>query len=384
MATVNQIYQLVNDSFAEAMGGATMTAKDTGSLVSMGDVVMSSEVNIEQFYKALVDRIGRTAIAIREYTPKDRSVKRDELDWGIVYQKISYKRHDAVANGSWEFSAQADPFDIEPQTEVVQKLYSKIATWSYEDSVPDYQLYTAFTSPERMGAFISGIYINMRNALAVADENLSNLAVDTYMAGALAGTNAAQKRNLLTEYNATLASTDTPLTVATAMTNPAFIRFCTVQMSNTIANMRKMSQIFNASGIDRFTPEDKLVVEVLQQFASASKAYLQSDTYHKDLVALPRYEEVVYWQAPGKSFAFADVSSINITNAEIGATAVSQSGIIAFVHDYDAVASIVRRRRDHSIYNPRAERYNVMLKADAGYMVDMSENGVVFFIADAA
>ena len=90
MANVNQIYLLVNDSAKEAIGGTAITAKDTGTLVSLGNQVLSSTQNKDAFYKALTDRIGRTVIAVRAYAPKARAVKRDEMDWGIIYQKISF------------------------------------------------------------------------------------------------------------------------------------------------------------------------------------------------------------------------------------------------------------------------------------------------------
>ena len=383
MATVNQIFTMVNDSAKQAMGVEAITVKDTGTLVSLGDQVLSSDTNKEKFYNALVDRIGRTVIAVREYTPKDRAIKRDEMEWGAVYQKISYKMKEATSNGSWVTEQQVDPFDVAIGTEAVQKLFSKIGTYTYEDSIPDYQLFTAFTSASAMGAFISGIYTNMDNALKLAEENLANLAADTYMAGALIKGKATQKRNLLKEYN---TATSAGLTVESCLKNVDFLKYASREIKTVIDNMKQMSVLYNAEGMPRFTPDDKLVVEVLGQFASATDTYLQADTFHNELTQLPNYEKVVYWQGSGTSFAFEDVSKINIQNSELitaqNATgAIEQSGIIAFVHDYDAAASIIYRRRSHSIYNPRAERYNIFEKADKGYAVDLSENGVVFYIA---
>ena len=380
MANVNQIYSIVNDSASEALGKTAITAKDTGTLVSLGDQVFSSDTNKEQFYKALTNRIGKTVIAVREYAAKNRAVKRDELEWGAIYQKISYKWKDATANASWNTETQADPFDVAIGTEAVQKLFSVIGTYSYEDSIPDYQLFTAFTSASAMGAYISGIYTNMKNALEVADENLANLAVATNIAGVLKKGKATQKRNLLTEYKA--VSGDKTITVANALTNANFIKYATREIKTVIDNMTQMSTLYNAEvDIPRHTPSDKAVVEILGLFASASDTYLQADTYHKELVALPNYEKVVYWQASGTGFAFDDVSKINITNSNIDAAAVEQGGILAFVHDVDSCASIIYRRRSHSIYNPRAERFNIFEKADKGYAVDLSENAVVFYIA---
>ena len=385
MANVNQIYLLVNDSAKEAIGAAAITVKDTGTLVSLGNQVLSSTENKDAFYKALTDRIGRTVIAVRAYAPKARAVKRDEMDWGIIYQKISFKLNNASENGTWNTVTQADPFDVEPQTEAVETLFSKMGTYTYEDSIPDTQLFTAFTSAERMGAFISGIYVNMDNALKLAEDNLANLAVNTYIAGALIKGKATQKRNLLKEYNAATGET---LTVANCLRNAEFLKFASREIKTVISNMEKFSVLYNAStDIPRFTPSDKLVVEILGQFASATASYLESNTYHKELVALPMYEEVAYWQGSGTGFGFNDVSTVSIVNENLATTGnetgtITQSGIIAFVHDVDAVASIIMNRRSNSIYNPRAERFNIFEKADKGYAVDLTENGVVFYIAD--
>ena len=386
MANVNQIYLLVNDSAKEAIGSTAITVKDTGTLVSLGNQVLSSTQNKDAFYKALTDRIGRTVIAVRAYAPKARAVKRDEMDWGIIYQKISFKLNNASENGTWNATTQADPFDVEPQTEAVETLFSRMGTYTYEDSIPDTQLFTAFTSAERMGAFISGIYVNMDNALKLAEDNLANLAVNTYIAGALIKGKSTQKRNLLKEYNTATGET---LTVANCLRNADFLKFASREIKTVISNMEKFSVLYNAStDIPRFTPSGKLVVEVLGQFASATASYLESNTYHKELVALPMYEEVAYWQGSGTSFSFNDVSTISIVNESLATGenttgTITQSGIIAFVHDVDAVASIIMNRRSNSIYNPRAERFNIFEKADKGYAVDLTENGVVFYIADS-
>lgn len=378
--TVNQIHLMVNDAAKESLGDKAIAVKDTGTLVSLGEQVFDSSKDKEAFYKTLTNRIGRTVIAIRQFEIANRSVMRDEMEWGVIYQKISYKLRNAVENPSWNTTTQADPFDVEPQTEVVQKLFSVMGTYSYEDSIPDYQLYTAFSGESQMGAFISGIYTNMYNALKLAEANTANLAVNTYMAGALKSAKPTMARNLLSEYNAKYTKT---LTVEAALVDIDFLKFASKEINDTVKEMQAPSSIFNAEGVPRQTTKDKMVVEVLGKFASATASYLQADTYHKELVELPRYEEVAYWQAPGTSYAFADVSAIDVQHAKIADGAeVKQSGIIAFVHDYDAVASVIYRRRSNSIYNPRAERFNIFEKADKGYAVDLSENGVVFYLAE--
>lgn len=376
MATVNQIYQIVNDSAQAVLGKAAITAVDTGTLVSLGNQVLSDTDTKDAVWKQLMDRIGRTAIAIREYKAKGRSIMRDELEWGFVYQKISYKEHKAVENPSWEFETQASPYDIESQTEIVQKLFSVMGTFSFEDSIPDYQLFTAFSSAERMGAFISGIYINMRNAMEVAEENLNNLALNTLMAAVINNGKPAQVRYLLDEYN---TANGTELSEAQALTNSDFLKYATREISMSTGYIKRMSTAFNSSDTPRFTSEDKMVVEVLTEFARATASYLQADTYHDELVKLPMYEEVPYWQAPGTDYAFSSVSGIKITHKDINAgNPVEVNGIVACIHDKDAAAAMIGRRRDYSVFNPRSERLNIMMKADKGYLADTSENCIVF------
>ena len=382
---VNQIYTLVNDAASEALGKSAITAKDTGSLVSLGNVVFSSTTNTEQFYKSLVDRIGRTVIAIRKFKGKKRSVKRDDLAWGIMYQKISFKTKTAVENPSWNTEGgQANPFDIARSTEVVQKLFSVMGTWSYEDNFPLYQLFTAFTNEAAMGAFISGISTNIENSLTIAEDALANLAVSTNIAGVLISGKTSQKRNLLTEYN---TLTGSHLQANSCLYDASFLKYASYQINDTVKNIMNPSASFNAEGMDRQTMGENLVVEVLGKYSAATSSYLESDTYHKELVALPRYEEVSYWQAPGTNFDFADVSKIDIVNANLKTVGnetgtIAQGGIIAFIHDIDSCASIITRFRDYSYPNNRDESMNIIKKADKGYMVDLSENAVVFYVAN--
>lgn len=379
MATFNQIYTMVNDAAAQVYGSEAITVKDTGSLVSLGDKVISSETDREAFFKTLVDRVAHTVIAIREFSARERSVKRDAVNWGLFVQKISYKRHTAVENPSYDFTKQANPFDVESQTEIIQKIFGKdIGIWSYEDVIPEDQMFTAFNSAAVMGAVISGIYTNINNEYTIAKAALENLAVNTLIAGVLKKGKTTQKRNLLAEYNTAHTTT---LTIAQALEDSAFLKFASREISIVIGYMKEANELYNLEGIIRQTPEDKLVVEILGQFASATSSYLEADTYHNELVKLPRYEEVPYWQGMGATGSLEDVSSIKIKNTAIDVDAVEQSGIIAVVHDYDAVASFIDKPEARSMVNPRQRCLNVFYQAARSYGVDLSEKCVVFYMA---
>ena len=383
MATVNQIYALVNDSVAEALGAEAIEVKDTASFVTAASKVLSSDSYMDAYIGALVDRIGRTAIAIRAVKKKRRYIKRDQLDWGAVYQKISFKTSSASKNTAWDPEHPGNPFTVVSQGGVVQALFTVLSTYHYEDRIPHFQLRTAFTNAETMGAFISGIYQRMDNDFTRAENALADEAVATNIAGVLIKGGKPQKRNLLGEFITLSGKTYT--TIDDAHMDADYLKYATREIREATGNLQEDSVIYNiSSDIPRNTPSDKMVVEVLNKFASAVSSYLESDTYHNEMVALPGYEEVRYWQAPGTSFAFEDVSKINIKNADLKVTGNStgsceQGGIIAFIHDEDSCACIMNYVRDHSIPDDYNESTIITKNADPAFLVDLTENAIVFY-----
>ena len=123
-----------------------------------------------------------------------------------------------------------------------------------------------------------------------------------------------------------------------------------------------------------------MVVELLSEFATATDLYLQSDTFHDELTKLPNFERVPFWQSSGQSFAFADCSKIDIDHDDF-TNAVTQAGIIGFVHDIENVACYFGNRRSWEVFNPRSEVVVHGEKAEKGYAVDNNANAVVFYIA---
>lgn len=68
--------------------------------------------------------------------------------------------------------------------------------------------------------------------------------------------------------------------------------------------------LFNDGGYTTFTPESDMKMVLLSRFVNTAEVYLQSDTFHNDLVKLSGYSEVPYWQGSGtgETFDFAEIS----------------------------------------------------------------------------
>lgn len=378
---VKQIHNIVNDAVADALGkNASLTNLDSSDIVSLGKAISSFNA-YEGFFKSLTNRIVRTIYFIRTYEGSSRNILRDEHEYGAFVQKVYYEMPTAVENPTWNIPnsndkyVQSSPYDVQTTIAVSALIFGGKGTWSLEIVRPVEQIKTAFLSPSEMGAFIDGIYLAVENAFKLEEERLVALAVNTAMADALDGGNS---RNLLSEYNT--AHPNNTLTVAQALESAEFLKYASKEINRTIKNMSKMSTVFNKSGYTTFTPKDRLVVEMLAEFASASDMYLQADTFHNELVKLPNYEEIPFWQSSGTNFAFADCSAIKVTNNAFD-NPVSQTGIICFLHDIENVAAYFGSRRTWEMFNPRSEVMIHGEKAEKGFAVDSHANAVVFYMA---
>lgn len=378
MANVNQIYNFLNDTTKEMIGGSPITVKDTSTLVSLGDTILSSDTSTEQFYTKLVDKIGMTYVKYRELTKDALSdILRTPMDFGIILQKVNTSEiARAVENGSW--TNQKNPFaNGKDTTKITSTLFSKIATWELDKIIYDYQLKTAFKSATEMGAFIQLVFNDMYNGMELALRDCANLCVATSIGDCLASSKNTVKRNLLTEYN---SLTNEDLTVASCMRSLNFLKYASREINLVVKRMHDVSTLFNSKGYERFTSDNELNIRMLADFSTACSSYLEADTFHKELVALPHYKEVSYWQGLGERGSFTDVSTIKVTNDTIN---VEQSGVLAFISDKERHGVMIDKIRTKTMYNPASELTNYFHKADIGMYMDNSEQGIVFYIAES-
>lgn len=395
MANVNQIYQILNSINAQANSGASIVETDA-SFISYGDTIANlSDEGKETWFGALMDRIGQTIIDNRAYTAKTVTpLFKTPFEYGAILQKIHTKMQ-----ASSEDKAFADPSNVstDPFAPTVrateQRLYGKSSVWQVKDTTPDIQLKTAFTSTERMAAFLDSLMLTTQNEIERSMENLANftrsaLMAKTYLAG------GAKVVKLVTAYNTAMGYTSTDagyLTPgdASCLYNREFLRFASLQIALTIDRVQHMSQIFAKQYYDRFTDRNYLNFSVLGAFDDAVSSYLAADTYHEKLVELPADNKYIapFWQGTGSSYGFSDISKINVMlkpeDTDTEATdkiALSKAGIIAMINDSEAAGITLDERRVRSIYNPELECTNYWHKARQRWYVDDTQNAVVFTI----
>lgn len=382
---VRQIYALVNDLKKEGVGAQNITVKSIDNLISYGESVLSSGENQDAFYKKLTDRFGRTWFKYKRYFADNKdSILRTPMEFGIIMQKVQVKNVGKMVENT-SYKNQSNPFSqAKDTTSIEQTLFKAFSTFQTETKVIyRSQLNSAFTSPTAFASFVDMIYNDMYNAMEKAVEDLIKLIKCAMIGNTLTnGTLGKQARNVFMEY-ITKNPTST-ITEENCLTDVDFLKYLSRELALITKRFPKMSQCFNTEGADRWTDRENMEIEVLADLATATASYLEADTYHRELIALPRYREISSVQSDS-DFSFNEVSKIDISLGEEGTDdyiEMTATGIIAYVYDRDACAVMLERPRVCSMFNELYEMNNVNYKMDWAGAVDKSENCCVLFIKD--
>ena len=382
---VAQIYEIMNSVTGEILGESAVLAEDLTNIVDIGTEIFNANA-IDNYVRSLVNHIGRVVFVNRPYSGNVPSVLMDGWEYGSVLEKITAELPEATENESWELTdgASYDP-NIFYKPTVSAKFFNKRVTFEIPMSFTERQVKESFSNAVQLNGFLSMLYNAVDKSMTIKIDSLVMRTInnmigetiyDEYGTDSLASKSGVRAINLLYLYNERF---NTELTAEEAITTPDFIRFASLEMGVMTSRLTKMSTLFNIGGKDRFTPSDMLHVVMLSDFRKSANVYLQSDVFHEQFTALPNAEEVPFWQGSGTSYAFDDITAVNVTTASNHA--VDASGILGIMFDRDALGVTNLDRRVTTNYNPKAEFFNNWYKFDAGYFNDTNENFVVFFVA---
>lgn len=383
---VKQIASIINGVTNEVLGAEAITTEDLSNIVDIGTAVFNANA-VDNYVRSLVDHIGRVVFVDRKYSGSAPSVLMDGWEFGAVLEKITMSElPEATENESWELTdgASYDP-NIFYQPKVEAKFFSKRVTFEIPMSFTEKQMKSAFSNATQMNAFVSMIYNAIDNSLTVKIDALimrtiNNMIGETvyadYGATSLDASSGIKAVNLLYKYNQQFTQS---LTADEALTTPEFIRYASREIGLYKSRLTRISKLFNIGGKERFTPDDRLHLILLNDFARSADAYLQADTYHDEFTRLPQAELVPYWQGSGTGYDFSDVSNVDIKTAS-GQT-VDIDGVLGVMFDRDALGVSNVDRRVTTNWNPKGEFWNNWYKFDAGYFNDTNENFIVFFVA---
>ena len=372
---MKQIYDIVNSVSSQAFGSTALTVVDEQGLVALGNTVLSSSTNTENFLNVLAQRIGKTIIDDRKYESMFKGLVKGKLEWGNIVQKIKFGLMTAEADESYGLTDgnSVDQYKVKKPI-VKQSLFTSDTPWQIHVSIQDAHLAEAFTSAESMGSFIQGILTAFQNSIETAVENLGRTATCNLIAE-LMGTTREIK--LVTLYNTAKGLTDTAkLTAATARYNEDFLRFAVAEINKISSKMQSMTKgVYNDGTVETHTPKANQSMYVTTDFETLLETQMQYAAFHDGYVKLDKFVEVAFWQS------IKNPEAINVKKASSG-SAVNKTDIVGLLFDDNACGIYQALNKTiASPVNAAGLYYNLYYHSRNLYFNDLSFNAVVFTLA---
>lgn len=382
---VKQIAETVNEVIQQSIGESELLNNDLSNVVAVGQQITNFASaggwGYDNFVKSIIDKVGRVIVVDRPYAREDFGLYRDSWEYGSGLEKIRITVNDFEADSTWQLTSGTKYDDIlvyEPPTVSVLLWNNKFAFRTAMSYAPELVIREAFTSPESLIRFISGIESRINNIRELALEQLQKTAIVNLIACKYINDNNVV--NILQMYN---SDNGTKLTPDEAIHNAEFIRYAVMRINMYRGFISRFSMLYNDGGYPTFTPTDDQKLILLTEFVKAAQSYLYSNAYNRDDVTISgNFYETPYWQGSGTdaNIPFSTSGSIDVTaNIDDGSNVpIARNHIIGTLFDRDAVMLNNENYRVTSFYNADNETTKYYYKFDGQYCNDIFENCVVF------
>jgi hypothetical protein len=372
----NQIYSVVNDAIAQAIGEDSISSLDTKNLVSYGTTILSSSSATECFLNVLAMRIGRTIYRFRAYNNKFKDMVISDMQWGAILQKLRVEMPEAEEDPTFALTdgESVDQWKVS-KPKAHQKLFVSRTPYMFKITIQKYTLKEAFTSPEAMASFIALVFGEVRNAIELSLESLGRLTLSVAMSET--SDINLQRIHLVTEYNTEYElEGDDALTATSALRSESFLRFAIRRMNEIIDNIQDMSVMFCDGELPTFTNREDMRIRILSGFQRRLETCVEYASFHEQFTSIDgSYSTVNYWQSEQTP------SSIDILVRPSQGDRVQISNIIAEINDRDAFGIYQFDEEVNTTgINAAARYYNQFWHELQNRYVDTSENMVIFIL----
>lgn len=390
---VEQIKDIINLANRQVLGKEELTEINLEGLISTGKTLFQMQEEapnnhiVDNYVNAIIDATAKYVFVNRVYKRRAPKVLMDNWEFGTLVRKIRIsKLPKAQNNQAWELvDGQVYEENQFYKPHVIESIFNDKTSFMVPISITEEQVKSAFTTMDEMTRFIGMIETMIYNKLnldldatiMLTINNMISLTLkDDYGTSAYNSKSGVKAVNLLYLYNQKYGTT---LTKQKAIGDKDFLRFAVETIKNYTGKLTAMTSLFNIKKSDKFTEKDLQHLVILDTFINAIQTHLQSDTYHKELVEMPYYETVNFWQGVGNDFEFEDTSTINITDSNGNKTNINY--VVGVLFDRDALG--VSQFEDHveTKYIKIARFWNNFYSREARYFNALDEQFVVFFLA---
>lgn len=393
-----QVNSLLNEAYAMFTGSEDIGTLTTQGIIDAGGSTLAA--SREKFTGALINVIIKNEYTDTEYRDRENDVFYEDAEtYGAIKQLIAVEIPKAISNPAWAnfVSAYDDPtnatrlHDTPIYVPVVSaKFYEGSVSWAIPITITGQQWDTAVHSAGELETFVGYLRLAVRNGIEAHKADMERINRNNYIAeklnyAASAGASGIHKINLIqAAIDDGVIAAPTGAETVTAedfMSNGDAMRYATEVIKLYKGYFQQISVLFNTAGAEKFTPENRLVLQVLGKFARRLETVALSDTYHKDIVDMPLYREVASWQGLGSDTSWSNISTIDLNigiddnNDDI---VVTQSGIVALLVDKWAIMHTIKSRRVGVDRDDIKDLTLEVAQFRDGYYNNLDLNGLVF------
>ena len=320
-----------------------------------------------------MDRYGN---ALRKLSPEAKNMANDEaFVWPAAY--------DAGQSPPLGDGNSVDMYKIAKQR-VLQTNFYGSAAYEQKYTIFQRQFDVAFSDAEEFVRFNDMCITERRNDRERFEEAKARMLQLNYIAALLDEGSTERVIHLLTEYNTLTGQSLTATTVMQAANFEAFIRWMYSRIRTIVGLMRESSNqyqtILTGYNILRHTNPENCRVALYRPFLEMIRSMVLSNLYNTDMMTLPTYEAVDFWQSietPGSintTPVYTDASGA----VKTASGAVTSAVVIGVIHDRDALGyALLDDRVNVTPYNAAGDYWNEFYKARFMGIQDMTEKGVV-------
>lgn len=379
-----QVTNIVNEAYLMATGQTSLETP-----ISLVDLIDNGKNAVgdlrEQFTKSLIAVCTKNWITTTSYRGEyNDPFFVDSNRWGAITQLIDIEVGDVQDASNWnEFvsgTTKVGQYTVYLPV-VSTKLYAKSSSYALPITISWNQWETAFRSESELNSFVSYVFMAVDNAIVQHIEDMNTANRNNFIAEKINYAKTANSKgihvvDLVKEY--ALQSGETTLTVANALKDKDFLTFASERLNEFLTYFRKQTSLFNTEQKVRFTPPERLVVQMLDKFVRRMEFGSYSSAFHDEYVKLPNAQRVAWWQGAG-NLSFEDVSTISV-ESESGE--ITQSGVVGLICDKWAIMHTIRGNRVGSQYFDIENLTHYEYQHRDSYMNNLTMNAVVFVMND--
>ena len=392
--TPRDVYSLMNSIVAQATGQTSLTATDTSSFVSVGEILLRTSA--ENTINAISTVLADTIFSVRPYAGKLESLRVSQRRWGAQVRKIVNLYSEAEASQDWNTDLDGgspkladgnsiDMYKIKAPKAMQLNFYGTAVLQKHITIFRD-QLALAFSSEAEFVRFIDAVMTEFNNEVELLNENKARLTLINFMAG-IHDMNLVEV-DLVDEYNTDHNTTYTRAQLLTTYIED-FMKYVAAKIkvySELLTDMRSdfHANITGMSKILRHTPKERQKMIMYNPIFIEAESEVYSGLFNPQYLDIGTFEGVNFWQDPLSPTSIKCKPNIlNVANGQsaTAAAAVSIDYVLGLLFDEEALG--IMPQFDYastSPFNSAGGYYNNFLHWRFNSYNDYTENAVLFVL----